>query len=470
MNIVDAIKDENLLRGFFPGGLDSWRPWLTALRAVYGLPITSHQGRSLVQTATGLEAGFLPRGGFNTALFLTGRRSGKSRIAATIAAFEAVLAGHQAKLSLGERGYIPVISPTKAQSRIVRDYLRAVFSLKMFSGELAGETESGFTLRDGSRIEILSGNFQTVRGYTLLAAVVDEVCFFGYEESKISDTELIRALKPALATTGGKLIAISSPYARKGWAFNQHKRWFGNPAAKTLVWNAPSRLMNSTLSQSIVDEAMQDDMQAAKSEYLAEWRDDVAAYISRETVEALVVKGCQERLARPKSNLEYVAFCDMSGGRMDDAALAIAHTEGRKVILDLCRRWKPPFDPTRVIGEMAEVLKGYGIKRITGDNYAAEFVAGAFEGNGIRYAKSELAKSQLYTELLPRLCSAEVSLLDIPLLVDQIACLMRRTRAGGKDIIDHPTGGHDDLANAVAGVCQVAATPRPRVGAMMARR
>ncbi len=463
MNIVEAIKDENLLRPFF-GDTATWKPWLTALRAVYGIPIASRQGCSLVCAATGLEAGSLPRGGFSTALFLTGRRSGKSRIAATIAAFEAVLAGHQKKLSVGERGYVPVLAPSKAQGRIVKDYLRAIFNLPLFANELAAENEGGFTLRDGTRIEVMAGNFNTVRGYTLLAAVVDEVCFFGYEESKISDTELIRALKPALATTGGKLIAISSPYARRGWAFNQHKRWFGNPAAKTLVWNAPSTTMNSTLPQSVVDEAMAEDPQAAKSEYGGEFRDDVAAFITREVVENLVAAGCQERLPRPRT--AYVAFADLSGGRADDAALGIAHTDGRKVILDYVRRWKPPFDPRAVIEAMAEELRRYDIKRVTGDNYAAQFVAGAFEGSGIRYTKAELPKSALYIELLPRLCSEEISLLDNPLLVDQIVGLERRTRAGGKDIIDHPQNGHDDLANVVAGVAQVAVSPRRRIGAI----
>jgi len=66
----------------------------------------------------------------------------------------------------------------------------------------------------------------------------------------------------------------------------------------------------------------------------------------------------------------------------------------------------------------------------------------------------------------PRLCSGEIELLDDERLVSQIASLERRTRSGGRDIIDHPPGGHDDLANAVAGVAVVAATQRRMVGAL----
>jgi hypothetical protein len=34
--------------------------------------------------------------------------------------------------------------------------------------------------------------------------------------------------------------------------------------------------------------------------------------------------------------------------------------------------------------------------------------------------------------------------------------LERRTARGGRDTIDHPPGGHDDVANAVAGACTLA--------------
>ena len=462
MNIVEAIRDEKLLRPFFGDDIRSWQPWLYALRCLYGLPIVSSRGRALVEAATGVATG-MPGGGFSTALFLTGRRSGKSRIAATVAAFEGVLAGHQRKLAAGERGYVVLAAPTKAQGRILRDYLRAIFDLPMFAPELANENEGGFTLRDGTRIEIMAGNYRSVRGYTLLSVIVDEICFFNFEESKVSDVELIRALKPALATTGGKLICISSPYARRGWAFQTHKRNFGNPAAKTLVWTAPSRTMNATLPDSVVAEALAEDPQAAKSEYMGEFRDDLAAFVPRELVEALVAQGVQERL--PRRELQYTAFADLSGGRVDPAALAVSHKDERMILLDYCRQWKPPFDPRAVVEAMAEDLKRYGIKRVTGDNYAGEWVAAAFSSCGLRYEKSELPKSALYVELLPRLCSGEITLLDNELLISQIAGLERRTRAGGKDIIDHPTGGHDDLANAVAGVAQVCATPRRLVGA-----
>ena len=37
-------------------------------------------------------------------------------------------------------------------------------------------------------------------------------------------------------------------------------------------------------------------------------------------------------------------------------------------------------------------------------------------------------------------------------LITQLASLERRTARGGRESIDHPPGGHDDRANAVAGL------------------
>lgn len=465
MNILQAIEDQSLFGPFLGEEQSTWQQWFVALSAVYGIKVhPSHT--QLVADCTGRQRRLLPADGFDTAVFLTGRRSGKSRMAAVIGAYEAALAGREHKLAKGEKGVVAICAPTTRQSRIVREYIRALFDPPLLHGEIVAETADSFELANGIRIETLAGDWRTVRGFTLVAAVIDEACFFGLDaESKVrSDTELVRALKPALATCGGRLVAISTPYARRGWCFSQYKRHFGNDNGRVLVWNCPSRTMNPSLPQSVVDEALAEDLQAAKAEYLGEWRDDVAEFVPRSLIEGLVQQGRKELL--PRSNVRYLAFVDMSGGRADDAACAIGHLVERKVVIDLLRRYKAPFNPHEIITLMAEQLRQYAIHRVTGDAYAAEFTARAFEAQGIGYVKSDKPASQLYLELLPRLCSGEIELPDNELLVDQLAGLERRTRSGGRDIIDHRQGAHDDLANVVAGVADIAAAKTIRIGAL----
>jgi hypothetical protein len=479
--IIQAIEDKHLFRPFLADSHDSlasWSQWMTALRALYGLPISKSKAtRALIEQCTGRTE--LPATGFNTALFLTGRRSGKSRIAAIIGAQEAILSGRESNLSTGEHGIVLVVSPTRNQSRIVRDYLRAIFTVPLLAAEIERETSDGFELRNGTRVEILAGDWRSVRGYTLISAIVDEVCFFGYsEESKVkSDTELVRAIQPSLATTGGKLVCISSPYAQKGWSWSQFKKHFGNNAGTTLVWNCASRVMNSTLPQSIIDEAYAEDPASASAEYGGQFRDDIATFLPPDIIERCVVPGRKE--LSPDSRRTYSAFVDPSGGRSDSAALCIGHREGGTVVIDLIREYKSPHNPDHVVSLMVNELHRYHVNRVVGDSYSAEWCKTAFETRSIRYAKSTknpwakspLAqearpKSQLYLELLPILCSGGIELLDHPLLIQQLCGLERKTRSGGRDVVDHGPNGHDDICNTVAGLCVTCAQHKSRAGAV----
>jgi len=113
---------------------------------------------------------------------------------------------------------------------------------------------------------------------------------------------------------------------------------------------------------------------------------------------------------------------------------------------------------------MSSELARYGLRSVTGDKYSAEFVVQAFRNHHVTYRTSELNKSQLYLELLPRICSREIELLDNERLIIQLSNLERRTRSGGNDVIDHSPGQHDDLSNVVAGVITLVSKPRIIVG------
>ncbi|GAH10036.1 unnamed protein product, partial [marine sediment metagenome] len=227
-----------------------------------------------------------------------------------------------------------------------------------------------------------------------------------------SDIELTRAIKPALATTNGKLICIGSPYGRRGWAYAQakkHEGKHGKGHQSTLVVRAPSRTMNETLPESLVKQALEEDYAAAKAEYLAEWRDDVALLLPRRVIMKVVISDRKELL--PREGIKYFGFVDVSGGRNDGSALAIGHQANGKVVLDAVYHWVAPHDPYRIVACMAEECRRFRVRKITGDNYAAEFVARSFAGQGIRYEKSTQAKSALYLELLPTITSHSVELL-----------------------------------------------------------
>jgi hypothetical protein len=304
-------------------------------------------------------------------------------------------------------------------------------------------------------IETGTASFRSSRGYSFAAVLADELAFWRSDDSANPDTEILRACRPGLLTIpGALLLCASSPYSRRGELWNAFSRWYGDDAAKQLVWKAPSRTMNPTLPQEEIDAKLAEDPAGAAAEYMAEFRTDIADFIAREAVTACIAPGERERL--PNRGSKYVAFTDPSGGASDAFALAIAHKEGATAILDLAREVRPPFSPEATVEEFADILKKYRISKVHGDRYAGEWPREQFRKAGIYYDVSERTKSDLYRDLLPLLNSRAVDLLDDNKLITQLTCLERRTSRGGKDTIDHPKHGHDDLANAVAGALCIA--------------
>ena len=476
-NLIAAIHDPRLFRSYVAGSedgsLDSWSAWITFLKVLYGLPLDPSE-HELIRQCTGRDPSKLPAEGFGECLVLCGRRSGKSKICGLVGAAEAVLGGRERHLDPGEIGMVAVLSPTRAQSRLIHSYAAGAFaSTPILQAELAEEQRESFKLSSGVEISIITGDPRKARGYTLLAAVVDEISFFGLsEESKVrSDGELVRSIRPSLATTGGKLICVGTPYAAKGYSYTTFKRCWGNDEATTLVWYAHSLLMNPTLSSKIIENALAEDPVAGRVEYCTEtgaFREDVDNFITRQQVESCVVSGRKE--LPPRDDMTYSAFCDVSGGRHDDAALSIAHSEGPLVVVDLLERFKAPHNPLVVAGRMTETLARYGLVEVVGDAYSAEWVKSTFASLGVDYRRAtrsvfkdgiptdiQKPKSQLYLELLPRLSSGTVELVDDEVLISQLSALQRRTRSGGRDVVDHPPGAKDDVANALAGavVCSL---------------
>jgi hypothetical protein len=147
----------------------------------------------------------------------------------------------------------------------------------------------------------------------------------------------------------------------------------------------------------------------------------------------------------------YRAGCDpASGSGKDSFTAAISHEENGIAYLDALLEIRPPFNPSEVVAQIAEILKSYGLKEITGDRYSAGFVVELFAVNGITYRHSERDRSAIYADAMPLFTSARARILDIPKLVSQFAGLERKTSPSGRDRIDHGPGGHDDACNSAA--------------------
>lgn len=449
-----ALEDPELLGSLVPG--DSWRPWRTILIAAMG-EVLDDPERTIFKALTGRDAEPLQR--VDELVAVVGRRGGKSRAAAVLAAYVAAFCDWSDALAAGERGVVLILAQNTKQAAVAFGYVTGVFrAVPALAAMITGETAETLSLANGIDVEVRAASFRGLRGVTAVAVLADEVAFWSLDGAANPDAEILNAVRPALATTGGPLVMISSPRARRGELWNAYRRNFGQSGdPRILVLQATSRQTNSTLPQSVVDRAMERDPAAATAEYLAQFRTDLEAFVSREVAEAAVDTGVFER--PPMTGTPYFAFVDPSGGSSDSMTVAIAHAEKTTVMLDAVREFKPPFSPEAVVTDIAELLKRYHLSVVTGDRYGGEWPREAFVRKGITYRLAEHTRSELYQSLLPELNSRNVALLDNPRLLAQLVGLERRVSRGGRDQIDHAPGAHDDLINAAAGAL-VRAQPR----------
>jgi hypothetical protein len=450
MNIIEAINDPGLFRPLFKD-LETWRSWIVFLKALFALAMTEEE-LTLYRQCTGRENP--PSEPFTEAWCPTGRRSGKSMIAALVAVFLACFRDYQKYLAPGERAHILIVAADRAQAGVILRYIKGFLaSNPMLSKLVEAERAESVDLTNRITIQVMTCSYRSIRGFTVVAVLADEIAFWRSEENSANPAnEVLRAVRPSLATIPDSLLlAISSPWARTGplWqAFNRH---YGRDDSDVMVWNAPTQVMNPCIKASVITRDYLEDPEAAASEWGAEFRSDLESYLSLEALEAVMVQGRLE--LPPVHPVPYKAFVDPSGGRRDAATLAIAHLDKGRVILDVARAWKAPHDPAQVVGEMAGVLKLYGVHQVVGDRYAGEWPRQEFSKHRVTYQTADKDKSSLYLDFLPLVLSQRVELLDLKHLKNELVSLERRARSAGRDLVDHPPRGHDDLANAVAGVC-----------------
>lgn len=440
---------------------DSWRPWRAVMAAAFGVVPDDQQDRDLILRVTGRTR--FPTVPALALWIVAGRRAGKTWMMAILMAIYGCLTTH--KLALGERGVVSATATDRRQAKVLMDYVRAILQkVPAFRAMVVNETRDTIELSNNVNIEVTTASFRTIRGRTLVMAVCDELAFWRTGDSANPDVEILKAIRPAMATVpGALLVCISSPYSRSGELHKAYVQNFGKDDDRELVIQADTRTLNPTVPQSVIDRAYKADPVSASAEFGALFRADIESFISREAVEACVVPDRRE--LPPVDGISYFAFTDPSGGSSDSFTLAVGHKESEAIVVDCIREVRPPFSPETVVAEFVETMKAYGVHRVTGDRYGGEWPREHFRKLGCEYELADKTTSELFGALLPAINSAQVELLDNPRLLTQLLSLERRTSRGGKDSIGHPAGRgseyHDDLINAVAGLVSLLTARQP---------
>jgi hypothetical protein len=193
------------------------------------------------------------------------RQTGKSTVAA-------LLALHRVLYRPGTLALL--LSPSLRQSselfRKAADFYQRLDAPVLTIRESALRMELG----NGSRVISLPGKEQTVRGFSGVDLLVID------EASRVSD-DLYFAVRPMLAVSGGRLLALSTPWGQRGW-------WFGEWAGGGDAWE---RVRITALDCPRITEAFLEEERRAmgrwwyEQEYLCEFRETAGRVFSHDALE-----------------------------------------------------------------------------------------------------------------------------------------------------------------------------------------
>jgi hypothetical protein len=201
-------------------------------------------------------------------LLLCSRQAGKSTVAGLLSVHEAVTVPESLAL---------VIAPSLRQSselfRTTLRFLRDLESADVEVPPIVAESKLRCELENGARIIALPGSEATTRGYAAATLVVID------EAARVED-EIIAAIRPTLATTNGRLIALTTPAGKRGWFYKEWTTGQGWERTEIKATDCP-RISKEFLE----DEERTLGPLVFAAEYMCVFHDDDSAVFSTELIE-----------------------------------------------------------------------------------------------------------------------------------------------------------------------------------------
>ena len=143
------------------------------------------------------------------------------------------------------------------------------------------------------------------------------------------DVEMVRSVRPCLATTSGQAGGGEFSLWAIGVALGPAWKYFGHADPHVLVLQGSAPVFNPTLSASYLHRMEEQDPEAYQSEVLAQFRRGLSTLFDPDAVNAVVDTGVRERPY--VLGIRYAGFADAAGGTGKDRfALGIAHQGGER--------------------------------------------------------------------------------------------------------------------------------------------
>lgn len=178
ITILHAMNDPELFGSAFQSW--SWEPWRAFMAAAFGLGLDG-EALELYRRHTGRQVP--PAEPFTEAYAVVGRRGGKSRVAALIGVYLAAFRDYSRILGPGERGVVMILASDRRQARVCMGYVKGLLERPILQRMVERERRESVDLTNRITIEIHTGSFRAVRGYTIVAAILDELAYWRSDEA-----------------------------------------------------------------------------------------------------------------------------------------------------------------------------------------------------------------------------------------------------------------------------------------------
>lgn len=396
---------------------------------------------------------------------LSGIRAGKSLLAAALA-IRASQTCDLSTLGPGETARVSVVSLTRDLGRVVYEHLvggilHSPTLRRLAMGEPTGE---GMILRHpsgrGVEVRVVAG---ARAGASLVARWSAGVIFdeaprmLGEADGVVNFDDARRAVLGRLLP-GAQLVAVGSPWAPIGPIYQTAVEHWGKPTEDVVVLRATGPQMNPHhWTPERIEETRRGDEQAYRTDVLGEFAALETMLLSPDRIrEAVRVHPAE---LPPQPGHHYVAAMDPATRGNAWTLVVVTRRRDASVAVVLARQWQGsrdrPLVPSQVLGDVASILRPYGLRYVLTDQHAADAYADIATRVGLHVqerAWTSSTKTEAYGALAARLAEGTIELCSEPMLIDDLGRLRRRLTANGSTIELPQThdGRHCDFAPALA--------------------
>jgi hypothetical protein len=392
---------------------------------------------------------------------VAGARGGKSYLGA-LRLLHAAVTVPLDSLAAGERAVALCIAP---DLRLARQAVRyAIGAAKaLVPAMIEGETADGVTLKraDGHLVSIeclpATRGGSSVRGRSLVAALLDESAFFRDEGAVVNDQDVFRAVTPRVVP-GGQVVVASTPWTEVGLLW-QLSREYGRPRT-CLAAHAPTSLLRpDPRTRAMVERERARDPANAEREYDAQFmRAGADSFFSAEAIDECLDEDLDAATASPAGSVVLVG-ADL-GFRKDASACVVLRVEHGVAIVAETLELRPargaPLVPSQVCAAFARLARKHGADRVMTDSFAIETAREHWAALGVAPLEApagQPGKVATYERARDLLAEGRVRLSPAhkDLRAQLLAVTARPTSGGGLSIVTPRRAGaaHGDVASAL---------------------